>query len=222
MSEEFDRKSFSFFESFAIAAQELTDKQRLTFYDAIINYALYGQKPDLKGAPKAMFVLCEPVLNKGITQYKNAKNGGRENKSQTKANCEPKKANEEPNESQSKLISLEDKDIGVGVGIKDMDMECVEEDGSAVDGNTSDTPEKPDTVAVIKEAALLGSTMTASEARRFLEFNEALGWKVEWKYALKRWIQQEQQKPRGKPKLKNDVSERHVYDMEEMRKRAKL
>lgn len=233
-TDQFERNSFTFFESFYTASKSLSEKQRAKYFDAIFQYALYGRKIELTGTVRALFELSEPVLNKGISQYKNGKKTGKAEKPTESQPTENKKPTESQNkngfsdsESESKPTPLEEKEIGIGKGIgegnKEMDKECVKgEDGSAaVDGNTPDTPQKPDAFVVIKEAAVLGHTMTESEAREFLEYNEASGWKLEWKYALKRWIQQEKQKPREKPKLKNDVSERHVYDMDELRRRAK-
>lgn len=219
---EFERANFTFFESFYTAAQSLGTKDRAKYYDAIFQYALYGRKIELSGTVKALFELSEPVLNKGISQYKNGQSGGRPPKTQPKPNQNPTESQKKPTESQSEPTSLEEKDKEKEKD-KDMDMECVKgEDGfSAVDGHTPDTPEKPSPNDVLLEAMNLGASMSVAEVSQFMAYNDASGWKLEWKYALKRWLDQEKQRPRGKPKIKTDPSESHVYDLAELRRRAK-
>lgn len=85
-----ERDSFVFYRSFKEAADNLDDKDRLAFYDAVINYALDGKEVKENGTSKAMFILVKPVIDSNNTKYKNGKKGGR-----PKTETEPKQNQEE-------------------------------------------------------------------------------------------------------------------------------
>ena len=69
--------TFVFFRSFYEAGQDLDDKSRLAFYDAIANYALNHTEPTLQGIEKTCFTLIKPNLLNSKNQYLNGKKGGR-------------------------------------------------------------------------------------------------------------------------------------------------
>lgn len=65
---------------------------------------------------------------------------------------------------------------------------------------------------VIRLAFQIGHHMTKEEAQEFIDYNTALGWKMEWKYALKRWFDHEAQKQEEqKNKWGNDPDQRKEY-----------
>ena len=100
---------FTFFHSFYEAARELEEQDRLRFYDAIINYSINGEEPDLSGNIKAMFMLAKPVLDKSREKSKSGKKGGEANTKQTESKAEANlkqtgsksEANRKQNESKS-------------------------------------------------------------------------------------------------------------------------
>ncbi len=59
-----ERKQFTFYRSFATAARGLKRNDRLSFLDAIIDYALYGTEPEgINPVPESLFALCKPTLD---------------------------------------------------------------------------------------------------------------------------------------------------------------
>lgn len=54
---------FSFYSSFWEAGQNLKDKDRLAFYDALLNYCFLGEEPQLTGVLAAIFSLARPNID---------------------------------------------------------------------------------------------------------------------------------------------------------------
>lgn len=81
---------FTFFLSYYDAARELPEKQRLAFYDAIMQYIFDDVEPTLTGLAGTFWGLTMPYLRKSKAQTENGNKGGR-----------PKgKPNSNPTESQ--------------------------------------------------------------------------------------------------------------------------
>jgi len=74
------RENFVFYSSFFEAGQKLSDKDRLAFYDAIIEYSLTGEEPQMDGLAEIIFTAVKPVLDAQLKNYKNGKKGGRPKK----------------------------------------------------------------------------------------------------------------------------------------------
>ena len=60
----------------------------------------------------------------------------------------------------------------------------------------TDRSDHPDIETVEAQAMVFGKQISDDEAMAFIDYNDAAGWKLEWTYALKRWL--EQKKDRGK------------------------
>lgn len=76
-----ERDSFIFYRSFYEAIKELPKDIQLEVYNALMEYALYGNIPDdLKPVAKGMFTLIRPNIDINTTRYRNGKKGGRPNK----------------------------------------------------------------------------------------------------------------------------------------------
>lgn len=75
-----DRKQFTFYDSFAIAAKKLKSKQaRCEFYDAICDYALHETEPDLETISDAAamgYALVKPILDASRRKAKSGQKGG--------------------------------------------------------------------------------------------------------------------------------------------------
>ncbi len=69
------RDSFVFYKSYAEALHELTDKQRLSVYDALVKFAIYGEESKLSGLSKAIFVLMRPQIEANNKKYENGMKG---------------------------------------------------------------------------------------------------------------------------------------------------
>lgn len=74
------RKYFPFYESFLDGAQDLPDKQRLKFYDALAKYALLDETPELTGMALTCWKFAKPNIDNFIKNYDNGLKGGRPSK----------------------------------------------------------------------------------------------------------------------------------------------
>ena len=63
------RKAFNFFRSYFEIASELSDKDRLAFYDALILEQFTGQKSDLKGMAKFAYISQSHSINAQINGF---------------------------------------------------------------------------------------------------------------------------------------------------------
>lgn len=53
--------------------------------------------------------------------------------------------------------------------------------------------------------------ITTAEAQRFIDYNAATGWKVEWTYALERWLERLEEKEQGSRRPDRDPKQREGY-----------
>lgn len=72
-----ERDSFIFYKSFAESARILSPKERAAFYEALIDYALFGEEPNIKGTVKALFVIAKQSIDSNNKKYEQGKKGGR-------------------------------------------------------------------------------------------------------------------------------------------------
>lgn len=66
--------------SFVEAASVLNDEDRLSFFDAMFGYGIYGIEPKLTGMAKALFAMAKPQIKANNERYENGKKGGRPKK----------------------------------------------------------------------------------------------------------------------------------------------
>ncbi len=79
------QNSFVFYDSFRDSVADMEDKDRLAFYEAIINYSLDGKTPDCLSKELArMFKLVKPQLDANTKRKKDGKKGGRPSKKDDK------------------------------------------------------------------------------------------------------------------------------------------
>lgn len=100
-----ERDSFIFYNSFYQAISELPESDRLAVYDAIAQYSLSGEMPELSGVGKAIMTLIRPQIDANQRRYENGRKGaehgnkgGRPRKNDAGQNPEetPKEENENP------------------------------------------------------------------------------------------------------------------------------
>lgn len=105
------RESFIFYQSFSDAIAELDDACRLAVYDAIVQYGLTGEMPEVSGVPKAIMTLIRPQIDANLRRYENGrkgaehgKKGGRPRKNTGEPNPTetPESKNENPEETPKK------------------------------------------------------------------------------------------------------------------------
>lgn len=117
------RDSFVFYRSFQEAANALSTNRRLTVYSAVIDYALNGVLPELKGVEFAVFALIKPVIDKNNQLYINGRKGAKDGK---KGGRPPK---EKPQENPKKTP----KGLSAKTPSPSNDVDEAEEEAEAVD-----------------------------------------------------------------------------------------
>lgn len=82
------------------AGQEMSEKDRIAFYGALVEYLATGKAPELKGTPKAVFVAIRPTLDNSRKRSESGSAGGRASgKAKLEANQEANgKAKQEAND----------------------------------------------------------------------------------------------------------------------------
>lgn len=86
------KESFVFYRSFKESIGDLSDKDKLTMYEAISDYGLNQVEPELQGFPKALFSLIKPQLDANFTRWQNGCKGGapKGNKNNRYSKVQPK------------------------------------------------------------------------------------------------------------------------------------
>ena len=99
-------KNFIFFSSYFEAIKELPVKQQGEVYKSIIEYAMEGKEPTLKGAAKSVFVLIKPYIDASRKKQESGALGGKQTESKSKVKQEQteskSKVKQEQTESKSK------------------------------------------------------------------------------------------------------------------------
>lgn len=106
---------FTFFVSYAEAAFQLKEEERLKFLDVILKYAFYGEMPDMnQDAVSALFLCVKPNIDKSIDNIiqgqKNGRKGGAPKGNQNAKKSASEKTTQGLNEN--KTDKEEEKDNG--------------------------------------------------------------------------------------------------------------
>ena len=73
-----ERASFIFYASFKKAAEQMSDRNRLAFYDAISRYGIEGKEPqNLNKTVLQCWLLVKPQIDSNNKKYEDGKKGGR-------------------------------------------------------------------------------------------------------------------------------------------------
>ena len=95
---ELQRESFVFYNSFYSAIITLPEEEQLLMFKAVIERALFGKEPSLKGCAKGMYDLISPQLKANERRYLNGCKGG---KYGVLGGRPPKNPKETPNKPQN-------------------------------------------------------------------------------------------------------------------------
>lgn len=166
------RESFTFYKSFAEGLKPLDDATYRRLSDALINYALYDETPDLEGLELTVFQSWKANIDASNRRKDNGKNGGRpkteNNRTITENNrTKPKITEGKPNkkEKENKKETITKKD--------------------SIGRFTPPTPTEVQAYVAEK-----GYTI---DAFKFCDFYESKGWFVgknkmkDWKAAVRNW-----------------------------------
>lgn len=175
-------KSFTFFQSFADSARKMSDAERLAFYDAMVNCAIYGETAEhLPPMADLVFTAIKPILEANVRDRDNGKNGGR-----------PRKENPLNNPSENPFKNpLDNPPAKPKVEYSKVDVEysSVEESKEKVAVAPS-VFRKP---SITEIAMYCKARNNNVDAEAFWSFYESKGWKVgnatmkDWKAAVITW-----------------------------------
>lgn len=185
------RNQFTFYESFASALKRIKKKaDRADAYDAIINYALYGQEPDMDKLPDAAaiaFDLIRPNLDASKRKAESGKKGGEAKQTESKPEANGKRgetATEKENEKENE---------------KEKENECYPP--TPLPGG--EKAKGPDFALVLEYAKL----QRAEElAKPFFDYYAAANWRdsenkpvYNWQQKFVAWRQREEQRRKSQP-----------------------
>lgn len=167
------RESFTYYKSFAEGLKPLNDETYRRLSDALVNYALYDEAPDLEGLELAVFQSWKANIDASNRRKDNGKNGGRpktEN-NRTKPKITEGKPNKKEKENKKETIT-ETKTDSIG----------------------RFTPPTPTEVQ-----AYVAEKGYVIDAFKFCDFYESKGWYVgknkmkDWKAAVRNWARSQRQ-----------------------------
>ena len=87
------RTQFTFYRSFREAIKCLPDEDRLKVYDAIADYALDEEEPDITGAAMAVFLMARPTLDNSRKKAESGSTGGTNGTGDSKQRTSTSQAN---------------------------------------------------------------------------------------------------------------------------------
>lgn len=190
------RDSVLFYRSFYDALKNIPSDERLKVYDAIMEYGMYDQDPDLDGVALAIFLLAKPQIDANNKRYENGcKAKKKRTVSETEANTKQDSSECEAKEKEKEKEKVKVKDnnkIFKPPTVDDVRAYCTER-GNSVDPQS------------------------------FVDFYESKGWMIgknkmkDWKAAVRTWERSETKTRQGetaKLTRNNNNFERRQYDMD--------
>ena len=205
-------ESFVFYKSFYEAAAALEPADRLAFYEALAEYAICGEDPDIESpVARAMFIMAKPQLDANEKRRENGQKGGEYGK----LGGRPRKENP--------IGVIDENPIGVSdenpLGVSDKTPNVNVNANANVNANVKEKRGgrfAPPTLAQLKEECTAKGYTFDPEA--FMSYYEANGWKVgrnpmrNWKAAARNWQARENKDPPKKPKAAYNNFSQRQYD----------
>jgi hypothetical protein len=185
-----NRKAFNFFRSYYEVANELTDKDRLSFYDALMLEQFTGQKTELKGMAKFAYISQQHSIESQI-------NGFNQRLKRGDISLEP-------------LSSLPPK-AGATAPPKAQEKEKEEEKGNRIDISLT-TLSLVEKIFIDKTANNWTESFAKKEAEKFYNFYASKGWKVgkekmkSLPHAIGGWISRN-----DKPELLQPIKDKPIF-----------
>lgn len=118
-----ERKQFTFYGSFYMAIQGMKRKSdQADLYNAICQYALYGEEPALSPSLQGIFELIRPNLDASRRKAENGKRGGNQ---ASKAKANGKQTRSKPKASRKQTASEKENEIENEIEVeKEIEDEC--------------------------------------------------------------------------------------------------
>ena len=217
-----DRESFVFYRSFYEALQNVPKKNRSEVYEAVFTYVFESQEPSVSGVTRALWELIKPQLDASQKRYENSMKGaeyGKKGAEYGKLGGRPRKE-KTPLKGDIGKPPKREKDqnplnVNVNENVNDNENVNVNVNASGSDGDTLTRP--PTVKEVVQAAKELGYHMTEIEAQKFIDYNDALGWKLRPSYALQKWFENRSQMNRSPAGKFANFPQRHDAENYEMK-----
>ena len=101
------RNQFTFYRSFWEAISGLPSKTKLTVIEAVCEYALDNQEPQLSGVAKTVFLLIKPTLDTSARRSESGRAGGAKQSASKREANEKQTAREKEGENEIEKESLD-------------------------------------------------------------------------------------------------------------------
>ena len=216
------KNNFIFYTDYYETLSLLTYEQKGRLLDALCLFQMGKDVPDLDSITSMAFMFISADMRRNNEKYDAISQKRRVAGSKGGKISQANQANASfASENQANQANASDKD-NVNDNVKDNvnDNDNVYVKDKEQNPGSHNTPSRPNPNDVLIEANNSGYLMTVADVANFMAYNDANNWKLEWRYALKRWIENGNQRSK-KPKIKTAPSEQHIYDMDELRKKAK-
>ena len=188
------RESFTFFRSFADGLNDIEDDATYRrMCNAIINYALYDQEPDLHGLEMTAF----RTWRSNIDASNRRRDGGRSlqvDDRSVQVDCRSVQVSDRSLQVSGRSVQVADTNKNKNINIKEKDKEKV-------------VRFKPPTPQEVQQYAFEHGY--SIDADRFVDFYESKGWMVgkskmkDWKAAVRNWARSQRQERTTKGKFNN-------------------
>jgi hypothetical protein len=191
------------FDSYIEAGHTMQQRDKESYYTALIEFLYYGVEPDLKGAALSVMTAIRPSLEESRTRIANGRKGGRQKKSQPteseKANSRKSEKLNGENEESQPTESEKAKGKSKGKSINSSNEE--------LNGRFK----RPTRDEVARYAFGIGHP--SFDTQKFMDYYNANGWKVgrnpmkDWQATVRNWIRRDE--PQGKTAEASDYA---IYD----------
>lgn len=194
---------FTFFKNYYTATNNMTDEQRLQFYDAIIEYGILNKEPKLDGLMLSAFELARTCIDKSIDIRERGRRGGIAKGKNYKEDESCYIAKTEVLNSKNESAKYEEKRI-------EENRREVEEEEKRKEEKKERKRFAPPTVDDVR--AYCTERGNGIDPQRFVDFYQSKGWKVgnntmkDWKAAVRTWEQRD-----AAPKKAEDDTEIRQY-----------
>ena len=215
-----EKKSFLLYTGYFEQIEMLNIEQRGILLTAIMAFQTDAKMPEMDSLTKMAFSFISSDMRRDNEKYEEIverrKESGRKGGLSTQAKRASAKSASFASKTDFKQNQANQANQAVNVNV-DVDVNDNEDVDVCVNDNEPEAS-KPKTHTiptldeVIQTAFQIGHVMSREEAQRFIDYNTALGWKLQWKYALVRWFDHIDEKQKEQEnRWGNDPDQRKEY-----------
>lgn len=204
------RDNIIFYRSFAEAAKNITDYDRLEFYDALFGYAFDNKEPEnISGVAMALFTIAKANIDANNRKAESGKKGGRPKEKPTVSENETNGyEGEKPMVSEEKTNGFENENQRLSE-VKSTEYRIQSTDNRIQSTEKEEKEQKKKNSRFSKPSleevkAFIAEKKLSVSADRFYDYYESNGWKVgknpmkDWKATVRNWARNDTvKKPPG-------------------------